>query len=99
VQISVEVMKQFVITRIIPPLAGALATWVLTNIHFLSIFHFQQDETAKAISELAVFGVTTAFAWLSAHFSLKGHYLPGKTGADQGGAPERAVAQVGPQTH
>jgi hypothetical protein len=90
--ISLEVVKQFIITRIIPPLAGGLATWLLTNAHFLSIFHFKQDETAKAISEIAIFGITTAFAWLGAHFSLKGHYLPGKTGADQGGAPERPAS-------
>jgi hypothetical protein len=88
--ITREVIKQFIITRIIPPLAGALATWLITKVHFLSIFHFKQDETAKAISELAIFGITTAFAWLSAHYSLKGHYLPGKTGTDQGGKPEQA---------
>ena len=79
-----EVIKQFIITRIIPPLAGGLATWLLTSAHFLSIFHFTQDETAKAISEIAIFGVTTAFAWLSAHFSLKGHYMSGKTGTNEG---------------
>jgi hypothetical protein len=86
--ISWEVIKQLIITRLIPPLAGALATWLLTNVHFLSIFHFTHDETAKAISEIAIFGVTTAIAWLSAHYSLKGHYLPGKTGTNLGGAPE-----------
>jgi hypothetical protein len=77
-----EVVKQFILTRILPPLVGAGTTWLLTSAHFLSIFHFGRDETAKAITELATFGIVTAFAWLGAHFSLKGHYLPGKVGAD-----------------
>lgn len=79
---ALEALKVFLLTRIVPPLVGAFTTWLLTSAHFLSIFHFTADETAKAITEVATFGITTLFAWLGAHFALKGHYMPGKVGAD-----------------
>lgn len=73
---TAEQIRQFFSTVVIPPLAGALSTWLLTSVHFLSIFHITADQTAKTITEVAVFGVTAALAWLASHHILKGHYTP-----------------------
>lgn len=74
---SAETIKQFFATVVIPPLAGALSTWIFTSVHFLSIFHISANQTAKAVTELAVFGVTAGLAWLTSHHVLKGTYAKG----------------------
>lgn len=73
---SVEKIRQFFATVVIPPVVGALSTWVFTSVHFLSIFHITADQTAKAFTELAVFGVSAGLAWLASHHILLGRYTP-----------------------
>lgn len=74
---TAEQVKQFLSIVVIPPLAGALSTWIFTSLHFLSIFHITADQTAKVITEVAVFGVSAGLAWLASHNILKGIYSPG----------------------
>lgn len=72
-----EVLKGFILTRIVPPLIGVATTWVLGT-HVLDLFQFTHDEVANELTELATWGVSTGFAFLGAHHALKGTYVPGK---------------------
>ncbi len=74
-----EVLKGFVLTRILPVGVAALTTWLMGT-HVLSVFNFNEDEVARAITEIATFGISYAFAFLGAHHALKGTYIP--TGAN-----------------
>lgn len=93
--ISVEQIKQFAATVVIPPLAGALSTWLFTSVHFLSLFHVTADQTAKALVELAVFGVTAGLAWLASHHILLGNYTPGAKSARASRRVPVATAEFG----
>ena len=74
---SIEVIKGFVLTRIMPPLIGIAVTWIIGT-HVLDLFGFTHDELAQGLSELGTWGVTTAISFLGAHHALKGNYVPGK---------------------
>lgn len=72
---TTEQLKQFVVGTILPPIVGFLATW-LASTPVLAVFHITKDAAAAEITQLAVFGVASAFTWLTAHHVLKGHYTP-----------------------
>jgi hypothetical protein len=70
-----EQIKQFLVGVVIPPLAGALATW-LASTQVFSVFHITANAAAAEITQVLVFGVVTGLAWLSSHHILSGHYAP-----------------------
>ena len=74
-----EVLKGFILTRIVPPLIGIATTWIVGT-HVLDLFHFTGSEIANELTELATFAVSYAFSFLGAHHALKGTYVPGKRG-------------------
>jgi hypothetical protein len=69
-------IKQFIVTAIVPVIAGGLATW-LSSTQVLAIFHITQNSAAAAISAVLVFGITALVTYLGAHHILSGHYSPG----------------------
>jgi hypothetical protein len=73
--VSAEAIKQFIVGVVIPPIAGALATW-LTSTQVFSIFHITQSAAAAEITAVLVFGVVTGLTWLTQHHVLSGHYTP-----------------------
>jgi hypothetical protein len=73
---TAEQLKQFIVGVVLPPLAGALSTWLYTSVHLLSIFHITQGQVAKTITELGVFGITSLLGFLVSHHILSGHYTP-----------------------
>lgn len=74
-----EVLKGFILTRLVPPLIG-IATTYIVGTHVLDLFHFTGSEIANELTELATFGISWAFSFLGAHHALKGTYVPGKRG-------------------
>ena len=72
---TAESLKLFITGTIIPPLAGALATWV-TSTQVLSVFHVQASAAAAEITSVLVFGVVTGLTWLTQHNILKANYAP-----------------------
>lgn len=52
--------------------AGALATWLLTKVHVLSMFDLGQAEVAQSITQVIIFGVTAGITWLGQHKWLNG---------------------------
>lgn len=73
---SAESIKQFLTGVVIPPIAGALATW-LTSTQVFSIFHITASAAAAEITSVLVFGVVTGLTWLTQHHVLSGHYKQG----------------------
>ena len=53
-------------------ISGVVADWLLVHVHVLSTFHLGQDETANAITQLIVFGLTAALVWIGHHKWLDG---------------------------
>lgn len=45
-------------------LSGLFATWLVTHVHFLSTFHVGDSDIAQALSQGAVFVITTLVVWL-----------------------------------
>lgn len=74
---SLEVLKGFVLTRIVPPLIGIATAWIVGT-HVLDLFHFTGSEIANELTELGVFGISYVFSFFGAHHALKGTYTPGK---------------------
>lgn len=58
------------LTPYISAVAGAVATWVIVHLHFLSLFHVGHDQTAAFITNLVVFSITTGLVYLTAHTKL-----------------------------
>lgn len=75
IPINLEAIKQFLVGTVLPPVAGALATW-LASTPVLAVFHITANAAAAEITQLAVFGVTAGLSWLTAHHILLGHYSP-----------------------
>jgi hypothetical protein len=55
--------------------SGAVAAWLLTHMHVLSMFHLSNDQVATAISQLTVFGITAGLTWLGHQKWLTGHQI------------------------
>lgn len=72
---TAEQLKQFLIGTVLPPLVGFLATW-LASTPVLAVFHITANAAAAEITQLAVFGLSAGFTWLTGHHILKGHYTP-----------------------
>ena len=70
-----ETLRQFITGTIIPPIAGALATW-LTGTQVFSVFHVTASAATTEITQVLVFGVVTGLAWLTQHNILKATYSP-----------------------
>lgn len=70
---NASTIKQILTSYVVPPLAGALATWV-TSTQVLGVFHITRNTAAAAITQALVFGVISGLAWLSSHHILKGTY-------------------------
>jgi hypothetical protein len=74
---STEVLKGFILTRVLPPLIGIATTWIVGT-HVLALFNFSNNEIANELTELATFAVSYVISFLGAHHALKGTYVPGK---------------------
>ncbi len=68
-------LKQFILGTIVPPLAGALATWIVGT-GVLAVFKVSSSEVAYEVTQIVTFGVVTAIAWLTSHHILTGSYTP-----------------------
>jgi hypothetical protein len=55
--------------------SGAVAAWLLTHLHVLSMFHLTNSQVATAISQLTVFGITAGLTWLGHQKWLTGHQI------------------------
>lgn len=53
-------------------LAGIAATWLTVHVHVLSTFHVSKDQTAKAIIEILIFGITALVTYAGQHHWLNG---------------------------
>src|ERR1700722_4807581 len=58
------------ITPYITMLIAGLITALYTNLHFLSSFPVDKSQVAKAITSIAVFGITAAITYISAHTKI-----------------------------
>ena len=67
-------IKQYLSLTLLPVLAAAAANWLIVHLHFLAEFHVTASSVAGEISQLGVFGITAALAWLASHHVLKGTY-------------------------
>lgn len=74
--LSAESIKAFLAAVVVPVLSGAAATWLIVHVHFLALFHVGASTIAGMIAQVAVFGITAALGWLTAHHVLSGHYTP-----------------------
>lgn len=72
--------------------SGAIAAWLLTHLHVLSMFHLTDDQAAKAISQLTVFAITAGLTWLGHQKWLTGHQI--ELAAAVKAASERTAAPV-----
>jgi hypothetical protein len=70
-----EQLKQFILTVVVPPIAGAVATW-LASTPVLAIFHITANAAATEVTQALTFAVVTAIAYLGSHHILSGHYTP-----------------------
>lgn len=61
-----------ILAPVISTLAGAVATWLLTHVHFLAIFHFGHDQTAYAVSQMLIFSVVAIVTYAAHHKWLTG---------------------------
>jgi len=62
-----------------PPLAGALATWLLLHVHALSALGLTATSLRGVIAYVVIFTVTAVTTFLVHHNILKGTYAPGGT--------------------
>lgn len=44
-------------------LSGIIANWLVVHVHLLAEFHITSGSVASAISQIAVFGITTLVVW------------------------------------
>jgi len=72
---TAEQLKQFLVGTIVPPIAGALATW-LASTPVLAVFHITTNAAATEVTQVLVFAVVAGLSWLTAHHVLSGHYTP-----------------------
>ncbi len=54
-------------------LSGIAAAWLLVHVHFLGLFHLQQDGLATGIAQGVIFLLVTLITWLSHQKWLTGH--------------------------
>lgn len=66
---SLDQIKTFIVGTIVPPIAGALATW-LVGTHVLNLFNISTSEVAYEVTQIATFGVVTGLTWLTNHHIL-----------------------------
>jgi hypothetical protein len=71
-----ETIKAWLAAVVVPVVSGAAATWLVVHVHFLALFHLGASTIASVVSQVAVFGITAALGWLTAHHVLSGHYAP-----------------------
>jgi hypothetical protein len=67
---TVAQLRTFIVGTIIPPIAGALGTW-LASTQVFGVFHITANAAVAEITQIAVFGVVTGLTWLTNHHILK----------------------------
>ena len=55
--------------------SGVIADWLLIHVHVLSTFHTNKTQVASAITQVAVFGLTSLIVWLGQQKWLTGWQL------------------------
>jgi hypothetical protein len=66
-------LKQFLIGTILPPLVGIAATWIVGT-HVLALFPISKSQVVYEITQIATFGISAGFTWLTAHHILSGKW-------------------------
>jgi len=56
-------------------LAGAVAVWLTTHLHFLATFHIDQGDISGAIAQTVIFAVSSFLTYLPQHNWVKGHQV------------------------
>lgn len=52
--------------------SGAVADWLIVHVHLLALFHTTKTQVAGAITQIAVFGLTSILVWLGQQKWLTG---------------------------
>lgn len=73
---TAEQLRQFLVLTVLPVVAGAAANWLVIHVHLLASFHITATSIGSVVSQLGVFGITAAIAFLTSHHILAGHYTP-----------------------
>ena len=73
---SVEQIKQYLATVILPVLAGVAANWLFVHLSWFAAIGIDRNSVAGVITQLGVTALTAVFAWLGAHHILSGNYTP-----------------------
>lgn len=73
---TVNQIRTYLAQTILPVLAGAASNWLIIHVHLLATFHIGASSVASAITQLGVFVIGAALAWLTGHHILKGSYEP-----------------------
>jgi len=71
---TTEQIRQFLTGVVLPPLVGALVTYLFANTHILNLFNISEASAAGELTQLGAWAITTAIAWLTTHHILMGHY-------------------------
>lgn len=72
---TAEQIRQFLVGTVVPPIAGAVATW-LVGTQVFSVFHITANAAAAEITQVLVFAVVTGIGYLTSHHILSGHWAP-----------------------
>lgn len=79
---SLEVVKQYLATTLLPLVAGLAANWLFVHLSWFAQIGVSAGSIEGIITQLGVVGLTAVFAWLGAHHILSGHYAaPAKAAA------------------
>lgn len=73
---SVEAIKQFLVTAILPILVGTASNWLLIHVHLFATFHITEATVAGDLTQLGVFAISAGLTWLASHKILLGAYQP-----------------------
>jgi hypothetical protein len=73
-----QTAKPKIIQWLAPPisiLAGIIATWLTTHLHFLATFHIDQDGVTGTLTQFGIFAVSTLVTYLAHANWVKGHQV------------------------
>lgn len=73
---SAEQIRQFLVGVVLPPIAGVIATWIVSTVHILNLFGVTSASLAGELVNLGTFGIVTLIGFLTSHHILSGHYTP-----------------------
>ena len=69
---SAKTILTYLSLHVFPPLAGAVATWLIVHVQVLGSLGISHGAVASAVLAAVVFGVTAGLSWLTQHHVLLG---------------------------